>query len=257
MNRTCFAICVGLVAGSWSLRSTSSAPLLTTIPSSTVQQDADSLQRFARTVQLPPSRAQQVRCDNEAKCLADLHDVASRKGDVLILRLDNGVTKTFRSNPKACYGDNTEKCNVTTLIGYMSPQHMFVLRGSVYELTRYGLVGGRNGQVVGLEGEPHLSPDGKRFVVVAVADEMNGWERDVAIFSESSFPPRLEWSYKTEAPPDVYAIYSFVGWDGNDRISLRVTSGGREVETDVTLTAEGWKIRLPTGEYRAGTSPVR
>jgi hypothetical protein len=238
------------------LLSTGSAPPPTAGTPGVVQQDAE--------VQAPPasppvqpalSEEHETRCDKEAKCLADLHGIASRNGDVLNLRLDNGATKTFRSNPKACDGDAV-KCDVTTLIGYMPPQHMFVLRRGGYEIVRYLVVSGQNGKSFELEAEPHLAPDGKRFVVVAV-DEMNGWERDVAIFSTSSFPPRLEWSYRTQKP-DEFAIYSFAGWDGNGRIKLRVSGAqDKETETDVTRAAEGWKLKLANGEFRVGISAAR
>jgi hypothetical protein len=221
MKRTCLAVCLGLVAGSCSLLGTGSAPPPTAGTPSFAQQDTDAPATAATQVQPALSEKHETRCDEEAKCLAELHGIASRNGNVLNLRLDNGATKTFRSNPKACDDNVAEKCNVTTLIGYMPPQHMFVLRQGGYEIVRYLVISGQNGRSFELEAEPHLAPDGKRFLVVAV-DEMNGWERDVAIFSTSSFPPRLEWSYKTQAP-DGYAIYSFAGWDGNGRIKLRVT----------------------------------
>jgi hypothetical protein len=133
---------------------------------------------------------------------------------------------------------------------------MFVLRKGGYEIVRYLVVSGQNGKSFELEDEPHLAPDGKRFVVVA-ADEMNGWDKDVAIFSTSSFPPRLEWSYKTQNP-DEYAIYSFVAWDGNGRIKLRVNAAqAKDVDSEVTRTSDGWKVRLRTGEFRTGSSAVR
>ena len=173
---------------------------------------------------------------------------------MLSLRLDNGSTKTFRSS-KSCE-EAGERCDLTTLIGYMPPQHMFVLRRDGYESVRYLVVSGQNGKSFELEADPHLAPDGKQFVVVA-ADEMNGWERDVAIYSTSSFPPRLEWSYRTQKA-DEYAIYSFAGWDGNGRIKLRSNGPqNMETETGVTRTAEGWKLKLANGEFRMGTAAAR
>jgi hypothetical protein len=221
---------------------------------SVVQQDAQAA--ASAPVQPAVSEERETTCEKEEKCLADLHRIASRSGNVLKLKLDSGAIKTFRSDPKACEDNDARKCSEMTLVGYMPPQHMFVLRKGAYELVRYLVVSGQNGKSFELEDQPHLAPDGKRFVVVAV-DEMNGWDKDVAIFSTSSFPPRLEWSYKTQKP-DEFALYSFVGWDGNGRIKLRVNAAQVEgADAEVTRTAEGWKIRLRTGELRTGTSAVR
>lgn len=216
--------------------------------------DAQSQIGASPPVQSALAGEREVRCDKEAKCVAELHGMASRSGDVLILKLDNGITKTFRSNRKAC-DESAENCELTILIGYMPPQHMFVLKQIGLDIVGFVAVSGQNGKSFQLEAEPHLSPDGKRFVVVA-ADEMNGWQRDVAIFSTLSFPPKLQWGYKTRKP-DEYALYSFLGWDGNGRIRLSVSIDGKEAETDATRTPEGWKLRLANGEYRMGNAAAQ
>jgi hypothetical protein len=46
----------------------------------------------------PDSKDPKVR---EIMCLRDLGDHASRQGNVLSLKLDDGRTRVFRSNPKA------------------------------------------------------------------------------------------------------------------------------------------------------------
>jgi hypothetical protein len=43
-------------------------------------------------------------------CLAELAARASRTGNVLSLKLDDGSTRTFRSNPEACKNDIADKC---------------------------------------------------------------------------------------------------------------------------------------------------
>jgi hypothetical protein len=230
------------------LLSTGSVPPSTATAPGVLQQGAQA------PAEPTPSEVHATHCDKEATCLADLHGLASRTGDLLKLKLDDGKTRTFRSNPKAC-DDDAQNCNVTALVGFMPPLHMFVLRSGGYEIVRYLVVSGRDGKSFDLEAEPRLAPDGRHFVVVA-ADEMNGWERDVAIYSTASFPPRLEWSYRTEKT-DPYSIYSFAGWDGNGRIKLRVSGADKETETEVTRTAEGWTLKLTNGELRTGVSAVQ
>jgi len=57
----------------------------------------------------------------EAACLLELGDRASRTGEILSLKLDNGSTKTFRSNPEACSNDLADKCVNYHLVGFHPP----------------------------------------------------------------------------------------------------------------------------------------
>jgi hypothetical protein len=50
----------------------------------------------------------------EAACLREFGKLASRKGDLLTLRLENGGSKVYRDDPKAC---ETDDAKIASAIG--------------------------------------------------------------------------------------------------------------------------------------------
>jgi hypothetical protein len=205
---------------------------------------ADQVQgpALSQPTNTPPSTAlveQEMHCDVEAKCLAKLRGIASRSGKNLSLKLDNGSTKSFL---------NTERCEIagescvqTSLIDYRPSQHLFVLSAHYYESFGSIMVSQRTGEVFRIEdAAPHFSPDGKRFVVVAV-NEQDGINQ-VAIYSTSAFPPAPEWSY---TPKSFATTFGFVGWNGNDQIKLRTLD--QNSEASMSRISSGWKLAPPDG----------
>jgi len=76
----------------------------------------------------------------------------------------------------------------------------------------------------------------------------------VAIFSLARDPPRLEWRF---TPDNANEDYEFDGWDGDNRVRLRAWVGSdvgkqKPMATDLKLTAQGWQIKRPNGEYSLG-----
>jgi hypothetical protein len=104
-----------------------------------------------------------------------------------------------------------------------------------------------------LEGWPYLSPNKKRFAVTAATEECSpGYA--VAIFSLASDPPRLEWHFPP--PPRVDENYDTDGWDGENRVRLRVYVDAKQTATDLKLTAQGWQLKRPNGESSLGVPAV-
>jgi hypothetical protein len=188
----------------------------------------------------PPSTAlveQDVHCDVEAKCLAKLRGIASRSDKNLSLKLDNGSTKLFPSTDLCELAG--ESCMRTSLTDYRPSQHLFVLSAQYYESTGSIIVSRRTGQIFRIEDAvPHFSPDGKRFIVVAVS-EQDG-VNEVAIYSMSAFPPVLEWKYTPKS-----TMFGFVGWNGNDQVKLRELN--QNSEADVSHAATGWRLTPADG----------
>jgi hypothetical protein len=177
----------------------------------------------------------------EAPCLQQLHAMAERNDDVLTLKLDNGKTKVFKNNTKACE-QGSDGCVEYRLVGYIESDRQFVVEVLYYESGLVNLVSRRNGMVTRLEDWPHLSPNNKRFVVVAASDAW-GIDNAIAIFSATSDLPRLEWNFPT---PKEYEQYTFDGWDGDNRVRLRVFADGNETETDLKRTPQGWQLKRPS-----------
>jgi hypothetical protein len=188
-----------------------------------------------------------VFCDKEAKCLEQLHGLASRNGDVLSLRLEGGETKTYKDDSAAC-NHAGDSCSQTWLVGYLPVHQLFVLCNQGLQARHCSLISRRDGDAATLEAQPHFSPDGNRFLVIA-ADDSNG-RNDVIVFNSGSFPPLREWIYVPKQPRTTYA---FLRWEGNNQVKLR-ESVDKVDHTDIAVshTADGWKLTGPNGEPRLG-----
>jgi hypothetical protein len=199
--------------------------------------------------QLNQSKQPDISQPEEPACLNQFAGTVSRSGDDLRFRLDQGKTRTVKSNSEACEQIPIGQCVIYRLVGYIASSQQFVLRESFYESEFVQLVSRRTGAITKLEGYPHLSPSGSQFVTVAASD---AWEIDnpIAIFSNTD-PPKLLWRFPQ---PREYEEYSFDGWDGEDRVKLH-TITDPNIDTDVTHTASGWALRRPNGQLSTGTTP--
>ncbi len=186
----------------------------------------------------------EVHChQNESQCLTQLQRLAQRSGDMLTLQLENGKTKTFKSETRGCKEENPNKCARYQLIAYLPSRHAFGVSASYYEETEFILVSSRAGHVTKLDWEPHFSPTGKRFVAVGEANPMRRAPKDIVIYSAETDPPRLEWSHDAG---NALALYSFAGWDGDDRVRLRVGmrvgNEAKELDADAVHINGGWRL---------------
>lgn len=194
---------------------------------------------FAQTGRTSPSA--EVRCDKdwrkESICLAALGGLVRRSGALLTIRLENGKTTTI-GDPDRC-----KSCVEYRLLGYLPARHAIVLSAQFWEWRNYALLDRRSGNLAHLDGEPHFSPDGKRFVVATRVNEMlpDTNEHLLAVYAASD-PPKLEWSYTGE-----FSVFKFKSWDGNHRINLVVgkwtDADGDPGRNSVLLrTGEGWRL---------------
>jgi hypothetical protein len=200
----------------------------------------------------------QVRCDRdnakddrdslevERACLAQLKGLASREGDVLKLTLENGKSKTFTDQSRACEDHDAERCLKYRIVSYYAAAKLFVLEVLAYESFGALAVSRRTGASTKMAVLPHLSPSGKRLVAAA-AIEAWGVEHEIAVHSVQNGSLSLEWSYKAQE----YEMWDFVAWEGDDRIKLEVTlwtvdsRGERALVTqsaELRKTGSGWLL---------------
>jgi hypothetical protein len=182
---------------------------------------------------------------DEKPCLEELKEVAKRDGGVLTLKLGDGKTKVI-SDSKECNDPAQEDACVShRLVGYIGDQQ-FMVHVAPYECGSVLLVNRRTGEETMLGGWPSLSPSKKRLVVTAssVAGECSP-AYAVAVFSLTSDSPRLEWQ---SAPPPDLEDYDYDGWDGDDRVRLRVNDNGKHTSADLKLTAQGWQLTRSSGK---------
>lgn len=186
----------------------------------------------------------------EAACLRELGRLASRKGDVLTLRLENGTSKVYRNDRKACDAEDAQKCIYYGLAAYHAKAHVYSIVLQYYEGGGFELLSARTGNVLRLSGTPYFSADGSRFIVID-NDYAFGGPYDIAIGSVANGSLSLEWQQvSTGGGPLEWRLQR---WIDNDHIALRVYPLGigqkcPDNNCDAILTRFGnsWVIsRLP------------
>jgi len=189
-----------------------------------------------------------LRC-REEDCLRQLRGRARRDGDHLHLTLTNGKTRTFTTTTDACEAGIYEKCLQYRLIGYYARHRYFIVDvGFLYHGGVTFLVSGRNGEHISLDESPRFSPGGTRIAAVSASESADHGTNSIEVWSTASDPPRSEWRHVL--PEDEYSLYQFVGWDGEDRLKMKVTTRiGEELHEDLPVeavrTKDGWKLMPP------------
>jgi hypothetical protein len=182
---------------------------------------------------------------HEGACINRLRGLAWRDGDHLHLRLANGKTATFTTTSAACAARSPEKCLRFGLVGYYARHRSYLVDANY---RGHGgvklLVSTRTGEHVKLDAYPDFSPSGRRFAAVNSAES---GDNSIEVWTASD-PPKLEWRYVV--PENEYSVYEFAGWDGDDRLKMRVTTRiGEEmheaVPVEAVRTAAGWRLMPP------------
>ena len=181
---------------------------------------------------------------SEALCLRELGTRASRTGHILLLKLDNGMTKTFRSDPEACKRDDAGKCVTYHLVGFHPASGRYLVYVQGYEDHECRLVSARTGKVTKLVDVPHFAPDGSTFFVTGYDNE---YLNRIGIGSIASDPPALTWEKRQKGALNDHEEWQFVRWIDNDQVALRntVQSGScpqGDCEAILKRTGNSWAI---------------
>ena len=185
---------------------------------------------------------------DEAECLKQLAGMARRDGDHLRLMLANGQARTLTTTRQACDADIYEKCLIYRLEGYFVRHRQFLVEvGFLNHGGSTFLVSRRTGRHIRLDATPHYSPSGKRLAAVSASESQDHGENSIEIWTASD-PPRSEWRH--EVPEGEYALYQFIGWDGEERLKMTVTTriGGQlhgSLPVEAVRTRDGWKLTPP------------
>ncbi|MGP0094328.1 MAG: hypothetical protein ACLPKB_30945 [Xanthobacteraceae bacterium] len=185
----------------------------------------------------------------ESACLSELRNSVTRKGALLTLKLENGATKTFLSNPTACQNDDASHCADYRVIGYHAAARLYLIRGQGYQEHECALVRARDGKVTTLANVPHFAPDGATFILVNDnATTIRPF--DLAIGSITADGPALVW----QRPPNDSEAFEFQRWIDNDRIAFVVRNldqkgnecPQRKCDAVLVRFGAGWTtLRLP------------
>ena len=149
----------------------------------------------------------------EGKVLPLAARVAKRGTYDLVLTLESGKTVAFVDSP-LCAHENWERdCVRYVLQAWLPSRHAFVVSELKDEAGRYWLVDTASGARLAIDGPPHFSPDGARFVTFD-NDEENDAD-GIRIWVRKGQGYESEWNR--------VQIADFVRWDGNDRILVTLS----------------------------------
>ena len=149
----------------------------------------------------------------ETICLRELRERARRTGNILSLKLENGTTKLFRSNPESCKKDDAKNCVEYRLIGFHTSAGRYLVNVTYYENFECKLVSVRTGKATTFRNVPHFAPDGSTFFVTGYDGSYDNW---LGIGSVASDPPALVW----EKDPVFGESWEFLRWIDNDQVAL-------------------------------------
>lgn len=168
----------------------------------------------------------------EKTALAVAGPRAARKKGALVLVLDDGKPLTFSDT--GC-GHEEEGCPAYHLSAFLPSHGVFVVL-KVYE-DGYGflLIETANGKRHEVDGPPHYSPDGQRFVTCRV-DEMNGG--GTAIWRVAPGRYVQEWKDERQSECGV--------WKSNGEVAVGIyddVPSGKPHSVTVVHAGERWQLR--------------
>jgi hypothetical protein len=178
----------------------------------------------------------------EAACLKELGKQASRKGNVLSLKLDDGTAKTFRTETAGCNGDGPKKCEEYRLVGFYPLPGAYLLLSQGFEIYGFKTVNIHTGETKEFDGVPRLAPDNATFFVKSCHDGCT-----ISIETMASAAPPV---WQTSSP-DADAEWEFVRWIDNDQVGLRISGKSPhceqgDCEAILKRSGDSWSVeKLP------------
>jgi hypothetical protein len=171
----------------------------------------------------------------EKACIAIAGSSAVRRSNELRLKFDNGTSHVFKDKA-ACKKESDPKCVSYMLYDFFPQTALFLVHVSYYEWQEWFLISRRDGRQEKIVAPPGYSPNRTWLASVnwneGPDDGNNGVDIVPADFNSNE--PAFHYS------PEQYELWTFAGWEGDDRLSLRVTwhPGNDPAGESVTWFAE-------------------
>jgi hypothetical protein len=157
---------------------------------------------------------------------------AHREKGALVLVLDGG--KQVRLSDTGC-GHDEEGCPMYRLSAFLPSHGVFVVMKTSDDAYAFLLIETANGTQHIIDGPPHYSPDGSRFVTCRV-DEMNGGGTTVWRVAPGRYVK--EWGDER--------MSECGSWKGNDAFELGIYDAepsGKPRHSTLLRTGEHWQLR--------------
>jgi hypothetical protein len=191
---------------------------------------------------------------SEKACLEQLTGIVTRQGESLRLTFQNGSSRVYEDRSAGCDQGESDDCVDYKISGYFAKHGLLLIQIGYYEGGESMLVRLGNGKETKMLVPPHYSPHENWLVSVCWSEGPAGCGNGIDIVPTVADQTAREWHYRL--PDKEYALYEFVGWDGEDRVKLTVTfRDGENFKTlpaSVDRIAGRWRLKLPK-EYRRAT----
>jgi hypothetical protein len=158
----------------------------------------------------------------EKPCILRAKSFAERRGGELQLTFGNGTTRAYKDNrnSKVCGAQGGyEDCKRYMLYDFFPEHGLFLINVGYSESQEWRLVRQRNGKEEAIVAPPRCSPNKKWLAAVNWTDGPDDGNNGIDIVSATHDAADRSFHYR----PKEYELWEFVGWDGDERLSLSVT----------------------------------
>jgi hypothetical protein len=157
----------------------------------------------------------------EKACIPKTGALATRRGGELRLSLGDGAVKLYKDNQskKACEKGPYESCKTYMLYDYFPEHRLFLIHVMYYESDEWLVVRQQDGKEENIVAPPRYSPGKKWLASVFWTDGPSDGNNGIDIVPANGASTEPAFHYRSEG----YELWEYVGWQGDDRLSLKVT----------------------------------
>jgi hypothetical protein len=156
----------------------------------------------------------------EKACIAQTNSSAVRRGLELRLKFGNGTSRVYKNNfTEAACEQHQDTCKTYFLYDYLPEHRLFLINVGYNESQEWFLVSQVDGKEQKIIAPPGYSPSREWLASVYATDGGDDGNNGIDIFPANLDPTKPSFHYR----PEEYEQWEFVGWDGDDRLLLKVT----------------------------------
>lgn len=155
----------------------------------------------------------------EKSCIPKTGTLAARRGGELRLTLGNGAVKLYKDNQKACEKGPYDSCKTYMLYDYFPESRLLLVHVTYYESDQWLLVRQQDGKEENIVAAPRYSPGKKWLASVFWTDGPSDGNNGIDIVPANGDSTETAFHYRSEG----YELWEYVRWEGDDRLSVKVS----------------------------------